>query len=126
MIHDHYTDRYITDILAGARTIAIVGASANTNRPSYFAMKYLLGKGFKVYPINPGLAGKELLGEMVYGSLADLPGPVDIVDIFRNAEAAGQIVKEVIRCRTSCKPRSFGCSSASETTRPLLKPKGPA
>jgi predicted CoA-binding protein len=96
MIHDHYTDRYITDILAGARTIAIVGASANTNRPSYFAMKYLLGKGFKVYPINPGLAGKELLGEMVYGSLADLPGPVDIVDIFRNAEAAGQIVKEVI------------------------------
>jgi uncharacterized protein len=96
MNHDHYSDRYITDILADARSIAMVGASANTNRPSYFAMKYLLGKGFKVYPINPGLAGKQLLGQTVYGSLAELPGPVDIVDIFRNAEAAGQIVKEVI------------------------------
>lgn len=96
MNHDTYDDRYITDILSKSRTFAIVGASANTNRPSYFAMKYLLGKGFKVHPINPGIAGQKLLGQEVYASLADLPGPVDIVDIFRNAEAAGQIVKDVI------------------------------
>ena len=96
MNHDHYSERYITNILASARSIAMIGASANANRPSYFALKYLLGKGFDVHPINPGLAGKKLLGQTVYASLEDLPGPVDIVDIFRNAEAAGKIVKEVI------------------------------
>ena len=96
MNHDHYTERYITTILANARSIAMVGASSNTNRPSYFAMKYLLGKGFAVHPINPGLAGQTLLGQTVYASLADIPGTVDIVDIFRNAAAAAVIVKEVI------------------------------
>lgn len=96
MNHDHYSDRYITDILAGARSFAMVGASANTNRPSYFAMKYLLGKGFAVHPINPRMAGDKLLGQTVYASLADVPGPVDIIDIFRNADAAGVIVKEII------------------------------
>ena len=96
MNHDHYSERYITTILANARSIAMVGASANTNRPSYFAMKYLLGKGFTVYPINPGLAGQKLLGQTVYGALGDVPGTVDIVDIFRNAEAAAVIVKDVI------------------------------
>ena len=96
MNHDHYSERYITNTLASARSIAMIGASANTNRPSYFALKYLLGKGFDVHPINPGLAGKKLLGQTVYASLEDLPGPVDIVDIFRNAEAAGTIVKQVI------------------------------
>jgi predicted CoA-binding protein len=75
----------------------MVGASANTNRPSYFALKYLLGKGYTVHPINPGLAGKELLGQQVYASLADLPGPIDVLDIFRNAEAAGQIVDEALK-----------------------------
>lgn len=97
MNHDHYSDRYISDILADARSIAMVGASANTSRPSYFAMKYLLGKGYIVHPLNPGLAGQELLGQKVHASLEDLPGPVDIIDIFRNAEAAGEIVKDVIR-----------------------------
>lgn len=99
MNHDRYTDRYIGGILRASRNIAMVGASANDNRPSYFALKYLLGKGYNVYPINPGLAGKELLGRRVYASLEEVPGPVDIVDIFRGSEAAGQIVEEAIALR---------------------------
>ena len=83
MNHDAYSDAYIRDILAQNRTIAMVGASANTSRPSYFAMKYLKQKGFTVIPVNPGQAGKEILGERVYASLADIEQPVDIVDIFR-------------------------------------------
>ena len=99
MNHDRYTDQYITSILEGVRTIAMVGASAVTNRPSYFAMKYLLGKGYEVIPVNPGLAGKEILGKRVYSALADLSGPIDMVDIFRNSAAALEIVREAIRLR---------------------------
>jgi predicted CoA-binding protein len=94
--HDRYTDDYIAGILAEARTIAMVGASAVTNRPSYFAMKYLLGKGYAVIPVNPNLAGSEIQRQRVYASLADLPGPVDIVDIFRNPAAAHEVVREAI------------------------------
>jgi len=104
MNHDSYTDDYIADILANARSFAIVGASANTNRPSYFAMKYLLGKGYDVIPVNPGLAGQTLLGQTVYGSLGELPGTADIIDIFRNAEAAGAIVKDVLSLREKLRP----------------------
>lgn len=105
MNHDHYSERYITSILANARSIAMVGASANTNRPSYFAMKYLLGKGFTVYPVNPRLAGQTLLDQPVYGDLDELPGTVDIVDIFRNAEAAAVIVKQVIALQEKLRPK---------------------
>jgi uncharacterized protein len=97
MNHDVYSDAYIRDILVNNRTIAMVGASPNTSRPSYFAMKYLKAKGFRVIPVNPGQAGHELLGETVYASLADIKEPVDIVDIFRNSEAALGITKEAIR-----------------------------
>lgn len=97
MNHDVYSDAYIRDILVNYRTIAIVGASLNTSRPSYFAMKYLKAKGFRVIPVNPGQAGQEILGERVYASLADIKEPVDIVDIFRNSEAALGITKEAIR-----------------------------
>ena len=96
MNHDRYDDAYIADILAGARTIAMVGASANINRPSYFALKYLVGKGYVVHPINPGLAGKEIAGQRVFASLADVPSPVDMVDIFRNSEAALAVTREAI------------------------------
>lgn len=96
MNHDRYSDDYIADILRQARVFAFVGASANTSRPSYFAMKYLLGKGYKVHPINPGLAGQQILGQEVYASLADVPAPVDVVDIFRNSEAALPIAREAI------------------------------
>ncbi len=96
MNHDHYSDVYITSILARVKTIAMVGASANTNRPSYFAMGYLLGKGYTVYPVNPGLAGSQIHGQTVYGDLKDVPGNVDMVDIFRNAQAALAITNDAI------------------------------
>jgi len=99
MNHDAYTDIYIAGILAEAKTIAMVGASAAVNRPSYFAMKYLLGKGYDVIPINPALAGAELLGRKVYSSLAELNPPVDVVDIFRNSAAALPVVLEAVRLR---------------------------
>jgi predicted CoA-binding protein len=97
--HDRYPDEYIAGILGDARTIAVVGASAVTNRPSYFAMKYLLAKGYQVIPVNPGLAGTEIQGQRVYASLADVPGPVDMVDIFRNSAAAHEVVREAIRLK---------------------------
>jgi hypothetical protein len=96
MSHDAYSDDYIADILSCARTFAFVGASANTSRPSYFAMKYLLGKGYQIIPVNPGFAGKEILGQKVYASLSEVPGPVDVVDIFRSSDAAPAIVREAI------------------------------
>ena len=97
MSHASYTDAYIAGILGDAKTIAMVGASATCNRPSYFAMKYLLGKGYRVIPVNPGLAGKEILGQRVYASLGEVPGPVDIVDIFRSSAAALEVAREAIR-----------------------------
>jgi uncharacterized protein len=96
MNHDSYDDAYIADILSQVRTVAMVGASANINRPSFFVIKYLLGKGYIVHPINPGLAGKEIAGRTVYGSLGDVPGPVDMVDVFRNSEAALDVAREAI------------------------------
>ncbi|MBD1545056.1 CoA-binding protein [Roseibium aggregatum] len=96
MNHDQYSDAYIKDILDEVKTVAMVGASANNVRPSYFVLKYLLAKGYDVWPVNPGLAGKEILGQTVYASLADLAEPPDMVDIFRNSEAAGQIVDDII------------------------------
>jgi uncharacterized protein len=99
MDHSRYTDEYVAGILRAARTIAMVGASATTNRPSYFAMKYLLAKGFCVIPVNPGLAGEEILGQRVYASLSEVPGPVDIVDIFRGSDAALEIAREAIRLK---------------------------
>lgn len=96
MNHDAYSNDYIRDILAQVKTIAMAGASPNWNRPSYFVMKYLQSKGYRVLPVNPGVAGQEILGETVYGRLQDLPEPVDMVDIFRNSEAAGAVTDDAI------------------------------
>ena len=96
MNHDDYSDAYIRDILTRYRTIAMVGASPNTSRPSYFAMKYLKQKGFRVIPVNPGQAGKEILGEPVFASLSEIDEPVDIVDIFRASDAALAITSDAI------------------------------
>jgi len=91
-----YTDDYIKSILRSTKVIAMVGASGNEMRPSYFAMKYLLAKGFVIHPINPGMAGQKILGQTVYAALKDVPAPVDMVDIFRASEAAPGIVKEAL------------------------------
>jgi predicted CoA-binding protein len=97
MNHDSYPTEYIRGILQGVKVIAMVGASNNEVRPSNLVMRYLQGKGYEVIPVNPGLAGQILLGQLVYATLKDIPKPVDMVDIFRNSEAAGEIVDEALR-----------------------------
>ncbi|WP_421694312.1 CoA-binding protein [Aestuariivirga sp.] len=96
MNHDSYSPDYIRGILQSVKTIALVGASNNPVRPSYFVMKYLLDKGYELIPVNPGLAGQDILGQRVYAALKDIPKPVDMVDIFRNSEAAGPITDEAL------------------------------
>ena len=96
MNHDAYSDDYLRAILDETKTIAMVGASPHWNRPSYFAMKYLQGKGYRVVPVNPGAVGKQILGEPVYATIAEIPGPIDMVDVFRSSEAAGGIVDETL------------------------------
>jgi uncharacterized protein len=96
MNHDSYSDAYISDILLRYRSIAMVGASPKPERPSAFAMKYLMSKGYRVIPVNPGQAGEEILGQKVYASLAEIPEPVEIVDIFRNSDAALEVTREAI------------------------------
>jgi predicted CoA-binding protein len=91
-----YPDELIKSILRSTKVIAMVGASGNDMRPSYFAMKYLLMKGFVVHPVNPGLAGKEILGQRVYASLKEVPAPIDMVDIFRASEFAPAVVREAL------------------------------
>lgn len=96
MNHDSYTDDYIVSILREVRTIALIGASNNESRPSNIVMRYLLAKGYVVHPVNPGIAGSELAGQRVYGSLAEVPVPVDMVDIFRNSAVAHEITRVAI------------------------------
>ncbi len=91
-----YDDGLIKSILRSTKALAMVGASGNDMRPSYFAMMYLLTKGYVVHPINPGMVGKKILGQTVYGSLKDVPAPVDMVDIFRTPDVAPAIVREAI------------------------------
>ena len=97
VIHDRYDDAYLRKILRDTKTIAMVGLSANWNRPSFFAAKYLLDRGYKVIPVNPAAAGQEILGQKVYGTLAELPVKADMVDIFRNSDAAGPITDDAIK-----------------------------
>ena len=97
MNHDDYDDKYLFSVLKDAKTVAMVGASANWNRPSFFAMKYMQQKGFRVIPVNPGVARQEILGETVMASLDEIDEPIDMVDIFRNSEAAGPITDDAIK-----------------------------
>ena len=101
MNHDSYPDGYIRGILTTVKTIAMVGASAKEIRPSYFVFKYLLERGYRMIPVNPGLAGTAILGQTVYGTLADIPEPIDMVDIFRASSYALPIVREAL----ALKPR---------------------
>ena len=92
----NYTDETLRRLLARVRTIAMVGASPNWNRPSYFVMKYLLEKGYRVIPVNPRAAGQEILGQICYASLAEVPGTFDMVDIFRPSDVAGVIADQAV------------------------------
>jgi uncharacterized protein len=94
--HSSYSHDYLRGILRSVKTIAMVGASPHWNRPSYFVMKYLQVKGFRVIPVNPAAAGQEILGETAYAELKDVPDKVDMVDVFRNSEAAGPITDAAI------------------------------
>jgi hypothetical protein len=96
MEHDTYSDSYVRGILNTVKSIAMVGASEKTNRPSYFAFKYLLERGYHMIPINPGLAGKDMLGQRIYARLADVPEPIDMVDVFRSSQHALPIVQEAL------------------------------
>lgn len=89
-------DEDIAALLGSVRTIALVGASPKEDRPSYRVMGKLIAHGYTVIPVNPGLAGQEILGREVVASLADITVPIDMVDIFRNSEAAGETVDEAI------------------------------
>ena len=99
MDHESYSDAYIRDILHSGKVVAMVGASANWNRPSYFAMKYMQEKGYRVIPVNPkeAAAGTVILGEPAVASLDDIDVPVDMVDCFRNSEAIPPIADDAIR-----------------------------
>ena len=96
MKHDAYDDAYIRGILDTVKTIAMVGISPKDNRPSFFAFKYLMERGYRMIPVNPGQAGGRILGQKVYAKLSDIPEPVDMVDIFRSSEHAVPIVKEAL------------------------------
>jgi predicted CoA-binding protein len=96
MNHDNYDDSYIRGILNTVKTIAMVGASEKQNRPSYFAFKYLLERGYTMIPVNPGHAGHDMLGQRIYAKLADIAVPVDMVDIFRGSQYAPAIVQEAL------------------------------
>jgi predicted CoA-binding protein len=89
-----YSDVFLRNLLNDVKTVAVVGISSNPVRPSYFVARYLGLKGYRVIPINPGLAGQELFGEVVYPDLASVPDEVDMVDIFRRSEAVPPIVEE--------------------------------
>ncbi len=103
MNHDSYSDEYIRGILATVKTIAMVGASANTARPSHVVLKYLSERGFTMLPINPGLAGETILDLPVYASLADAPQPIDMVDVFRKSDAVGEVVDAALALATQPK-----------------------
>ena len=89
-------DQTIRDVLTRTQRIALVGASDRPERPSYGVMKYLLDQGYEVIPVSPKLAGKTLLGQQGYATLADVPGEIDMVDVFRNSEAAWGVAQEAI------------------------------
>lgn len=90
------TDEEIAELLKNARTIAMIGASDRPQRPSYGVMKFLQDHGYRVIPVNPQITGEHVHGEFVWRELAQIGVPIDIVDIFRRPEAAGEAVDQAI------------------------------
>ena len=106
------SDEGLAELLGNAKTIALVGASPKEERPSHRVMAYLQKVGYKVVPINPGQAGKQILGETVYARLGDLDMPVDMVDIFRRSEYVGEIIDEAIAINAASVWMQLGISNA--------------
>jgi predicted CoA-binding protein len=96
MNHDSYDPNLIRNVLQNTKRIAMIGASPNPSRPSNGVLRFLLGKGYDVVPINPGHAGKEIHGQTVIASLADIEGPIDMVDVFRAADQLPAVVDEIL------------------------------
>jgi predicted CoA-binding protein len=91
------SDAQLRRILGTARTIALVGASPRPDRDSHHVMEFLLERGYRVIPVNPACAGQQILGQTVRGALDEIDEPIDVVDVFRNSAAAGEVVDEAIR-----------------------------
>lgn len=100
MSHDHYSDILLRDILTATKTIALVGASSNAQRPSHGVMNFLLKRGYSVIPVNPGLAGQTLLGQSVVATVGDIAGPIDMIDVFRNSSTIPALVEEILAMAT--------------------------
>ena len=96
MVQLKMDDSIIIDVLKSVRRIALVGASPKPERPSHRVMGFLMSKGYEVVPVNPGLVGKTIHGETVYGNLTDIPGAIDMVDIFRASAFVGGVVDEAL------------------------------
>ncbi len=96
MNHDAYPVEYPRDVLKSLKTIAVVGASPNPSRPSFGVMRFLIDRGYTIIPINPGQAGKQILGQTTFASMADVPVAIDMVDIFRASDAVAGVVDEAL------------------------------
>jgi uncharacterized protein len=96
MNHDRYSDDYIHGILSGVKAVALVGVSTNPARASNFVLRYLLQKNYRAYAVNPLYAGETVAGQTIHASLADVPEPIDMVEIFRRADAVPAVVDEVL------------------------------
>jgi len=117
MDHDTYSDLYLHDILTGVRTIAVVGASPRRGRPSHGVMAYLQRRGYRAIPVNPNAAGGMIHGETCYASLADVPEPIDMVDVFRRSEFAGGAVDEAIAAGAKVVWMQLGVRDDAAATR---------
>lgn len=93
---DGLSDHEIRDILKRVKTFAVVGASPKPERPSNYVSRFLMDEGYAVRPVNPGIAGQSIHDELVYATLADVPAPIDVIDVFRTSDALPEIVEEAI------------------------------
>ena len=121
MDHESYSDEYLRDILTNARTIAVVGASPRRERPSHGVMAYLQRRGYRTIPVNPFAAGGTINGETVYASLAEVPEPIDMVDVFRRPEAAGAVVDAAIAVGAKVVWMQFGVRDDTAAARAEAK-----